>query len=91
MGGRGGTGGSIGAGEAGRGRNMSIARFLSQQDIDSYMRKLRDQSSKNRKAAENKAFSNAFVTAQKSGALEVTVNGKKYRRANKRSGTWRPV
>lgn len=33
MGGRGGTGGSIGAGEAGRGRNMSIARFLSQQDI----------------------------------------------------------
>jgi hypothetical protein len=59
--------------------------------MDSYMRKLRDQSSKNRKAAENKAFSNAFVTAQKSGALEVTVNGKKYRRANKRSGTWRPV
>ena len=44
-----------------------------------------------RKAAENKAFSNAFVAAQKSGALEVTVNGKKYRRANKRSGTWRPV
>ena len=60
-------------------------------EMDSYMRKLRDQSSKNRKAAENKAFSNAFVTAQKSGALEVTVNGKKYRRANKRSGTWRPV
>lgn len=60
-------------------------------EMDSYMRRLRDQSSKNRKAAENKAFSNAFVTAQKSGALEVTVNGKKYRRANKRSGTWRPV
>lgn len=179
MGGRGGAGGGIGAGEPGRGRGMSLARFLSQQDIDranaasvtdmgdiirrtfernvakinglemsdaekknavkqmatlattalktaagavnpyasgparlttaqktgsaadraarargemdSYMRKLRDQSSKNRKAAENKAFSNAFVTAQKSGALEVMVNGKKYRRANKRSGTWRPV
>ena len=179
MGGRGGAGRGIGAGEPGRGRGMSLARFLSQQDIDranaasvtdmgdiirrtfernvaeinglemsdaekkdavkqmatlattalktaagavnpyasgparlttaqktgsaadraarargemdSYMRKLRDQSSKNRKAAENKAFSNAFVTAQKSGALEVTVNGKKYRRANKRSGTWRPV
>ena len=179
MGGRGGAGGGIGAGEPGRGRGMSLARFLSQQDIDranaasvtdmgdiirrtfernvaeingfemsdaekkdavkqmatlattalktaagavnpyasgparlttaqktgsaadraarargemdSYMRKLRDQSSKNRKAAENKAFSNAFVTAQKSGALEVTVNGKKYRRTNKRSGTWRPV
>lgn len=60
-------------------------------EMDSYMRRLRDQSSKNRKAADNKAFSNAFVTAQKSGALEVTVNGKKYRRANKRSGTWRPV
>ena len=179
MGGRGGAGGGIGAVESGRGRGMSLARFLSQQDIDranaasvtdigdiirrtfernaaeinglelpdaekkdavkqmatlattalktaagavnpyasgparlttaqktgsaadraarargemdSYMRKLRDQSSKNRKAAENKAFSNAFVTAQKSGALEVTVNGKKYRRSNKRSGTWRPV
>ena len=73
-------------------------------EMDSYIRRLRDQSSKNkkerlkremiaeaRKAAENKAFSNAFVAAQKSGALEVTVNGKKYRRANKRSGTWRPV
>lgn len=60
-------------------------------EMDSYMQRLRDQSSKNRKAAENKAFSNAFVTAQKSGALEVTVNGKRYRRANKRSGTWRPV
>lgn len=60
-------------------------------EMDSYMKTLRDQSSKNRKAAENKAFSNAFVQAQKSGALEVTVNGKKYRRANKRSGTWRPV
>lgn len=58
---------------------------------DSYMRKLRDQSNKTRKAAESKAFSNAFVSAQKSGALEVTVNGKTYRRANKRSGTWRPV
>ena len=34
-------------------------------EMDSYMRKLRDQSSKNRKAAENKAFTNAFVTAQK--------------------------
>lgn len=60
-------------------------------EMDSYMRKLRDQSNKNRKAAENKTFSNAFVSAQKSGALEVTVNGKTYRRANKRSGTWRPV
>ena len=60
-------------------------------EMDSYMRKLREQSSKNRKAAENKSFSNAFVSAQKSGALEVTVNGKTYRRANKRSGTWRPV
>ncbi len=60
-------------------------------EMDSYMRKLRDQSNKNRKAAENKSFSNAFVSAQKSGALEVTVNGKTYRRANKRSGTWRPV
>ena len=60
-------------------------------EMDSYIRRLRDQSSKNKKAAENKAFSNAFVAAQKSGALEVTVNGKKYRRANKRSGTWRPV
>ena len=178
MGGRGATG-TIGTGDAGRGRGMSIARFLSQQDIDranaasvtdmgdiikrtfdrnakeinslylsdeekkeaiqqmanlattalktaasavnpyasgparlttaqkagsaadraarargemeGYMRKLRDQSSANIKAAENKAFSNAFVSAQKSGALEVTVNGKKYRRANKRSGTWRPA
>lgn len=60
-------------------------------EMDSYMRKLRDQSNKTRKAAENKSFSNAFVSAQKSGALEVTVNGKTYRRANKRSGTWRPV
>ena len=60
-------------------------------EMDSYMRKLRDQSNKTRKAAESKAFSNAFVSAQKSGALEVTVNGKTYRRANKRSGTWRPV
>lgn len=42
-------------------------------------------------AGENKAFSNAFVSAQKSGALEVTVNGKTYRRANRRSSTWRPV
>lgn len=179
MGGRGGPGGSGSVGDVGHGRNMSLARFLSQQDIeranaasvtdmgdiirrtfernvaeidkltmsdaeksdaikqmaelattalktaagavnpyasgparlttaqktgsaadraarargemDSYMRRLRDQSVKNSKAAENKAFSNAFVAAQKSGALEVTVNGKKYRRANKRSGTWRPV
>lgn len=60
-------------------------------EMEGYMRKLRDQSSANIKAAENKAFSNAFVSAQKSGALEVTVNGKKYRRANKRSRTWRPV
>lgn len=60
-------------------------------EMDSYMRRLRDQSSKNRKSAENKALFNAFVTAKKSGALEVTVNGKRYRRANKRSGTWRPV
>ena len=60
-------------------------------EMDSYMRKLRDQSNETRKAAESKAFSNAFVSAQKSGALEVTVNGKTYRRANKRSGTWRPV
>lgn len=60
-------------------------------EMDSYMRKLRDQSNKTRKAAENKTFSNAFVSAQKTGALEVTVNGKTYRRANKRSGTWRPV
>lgn len=60
-------------------------------EMEGYMRKLRDQSSANIKSAENKAFSNAFVSAQKSGALEVTVNGKKYRRANKRSGTWKPV
>lgn len=60
-------------------------------EMDGYMRKLRDQSSANRKAAEKKAFSNAFVSAAKSGALEVTVDGKKYRRANKRSNTWRPV
>ena len=60
-------------------------------EMEDYMRKLRDQSRANIKAAENKAFSNAFVSAQKSGALEVTVNGKKYRRANKRSGTWKPV
>lgn len=59
--------------------------------MDSYMRKLRDQSNKNKKAEENKALSNALVSAQKSGALEVTVNGKKCRRANRRSGTWRPV
>lgn len=179
MGGRGGSSGSIGAGDGVRGRGMSLARFLSRQDInranaasvtdmgdiikrtfernaneingldlsdsekkdavrqmadlattalktaagavnpyasgparlttaqktgsaadraasargamDSYMRKLRDQSSANRKAAEKKAFSNAFVSAQKSGALEITVNGKTYRRANKRSSTWRPV
>lgn len=45
------------------------------------MRKLRDQSSANRKAAEKKRFSNAFVSAARSGALEVTVDGKKYRRA----------
>lgn len=179
MGGRGGAGGGLDTGEAGRGRGLSLSRFLAQQDIaranaasvtdmgdiikrtfernaaeinglnlsdaekkdavkqmaalattalktaagavnpyasgparlttaqktgsaadraarargemDSYMRKLRDQSNKTRKAAENKSFSNAFVSAQKSGALEVTVNGKTYRRANKRSGTWRPV
>lgn len=60
-------------------------------EMDSYMRKLRDQSNKNKKAEENKALSNALVSAQKSGALEVTVNGKKYRRANRRSSTWRPV
>lgn len=29
MGGRGGTSGGIGAGESGRGRGMSLARFLS--------------------------------------------------------------
>lgn len=34
MGGRGGAGGSIGAGETGRGRGMSLARFLSQQDVN---------------------------------------------------------
>lgn len=34
MGGRGGAGGGIGAGEFGRGRGMSLARFLSQQDIN---------------------------------------------------------
>lgn len=60
-------------------------------EMDSYMQKLRDKSTANRKAAEKKAFSDAFVSAQKSGTLEVTVNGKKYRRANRRSGTWRPV
>lgn len=59
--------------------------------MDSYMRKLRNQPNKNRKVEENKAFSNALVSAQKSGALEVTVNGKKCRRANRRSGTWRSV
>ena len=59
--------------------------------MDNYMRQLRDKSNANIKAAEKKAFTNAFAAAQKSGALEVTVNGKKYRRANKRSGTWRPV
>lgn len=58
-------------------------------EMDGYMRKLRDQSNANRKAAERKAFSNAFVSAAKSGALEITVNGKKYRRANRRSNTWR--
>lgn len=34
MGGRGGAGGGIGAGETGRGRGMSLARFLSQQDVN---------------------------------------------------------
>lgn len=34
MGGRGGAGGSIGAVETGRGRGMSLAKFLSQQDIN---------------------------------------------------------
>lgn len=34
MGGRGGAGNGIGAGEPGRGRGMSLARFLSQQDIN---------------------------------------------------------
>ena len=38
MGGRGGAGGGIGAGEFGRGRGMSLARFLSQQDILSLLR-----------------------------------------------------
>lgn len=60
-------------------------------EMDSFMSKLRDKSSANKKAEEKKAFANAFAAAQKSGALEVTVNGKTYRRANKRSGTWRPV
>ena len=60
-------------------------------EMDSFMQSVRSKSSKNKKAAENKAFSNAFVSAQKSGALEVTVNGKTYRRANRRSSTWRPV
>lgn len=59
--------------------------------MDNYMRQLRDKSNANIKAAEKKAFTNSFAAAQKSGALEVTVNGKKYRRANKRSNTWRPV
>lgn len=57
-------------------------------EMDSYMRKLRDKSNANKKAEEKKAFTNSFAAAQKSGALEVTVNGKKYRRANRRSNTW---
>ena len=60
-------------------------------EMDSFMQTMRNKSNKNKKAAENKALSNAFVSAQKSGALEVTVNGKTYRRANRRSSTWRPV
>lgn len=60
-------------------------------EMAEYMRNLRDRSSANRRVSEKKAFSTAFVSAVKSGALEITVNGEKYRRANKRSGTWRKV
>ena len=65
-------------------------------EMDSFMQSVRSKSSKNKNAAWEfikwwVSFSNAFVSAQKSGALEVTVNGKTYRRANRRSSTWRPV
>lgn len=58
-------------------------------EMDWYMNELRDLSRSKHKDAESRALSNAFASATKQGAVEVTVNGTRYRRANKRSKTWR--
>lgn len=57
--------------------------------VDSYMSGLRETSNRNKKATEAKTLTSALTSATSSGSLEVTVNGKTYYRANRRSKTWR--
>ena len=57
--------------------------------VDSYMSTLRETSSRNKRAAETKSLASALTSATSAGSLEVTVNGKTYYRANRRSKTWR--
>lgn len=59
--------------------------------VDSYMQKLRQESAQNKRGAENRSLAAALGDATKRGELEVSVNGKTYRRKRKNSNTWRPV
>lgn len=57
--------------------------------IDSNMKTLRNTSSKNRRAQENRSLSDALSGAISRGDLSVTFNGKEYYRTRKNSNTWR--
>lgn len=60
-------------------------------NVDGYMQKIRQESASNTRSSESRSLASALGDAQKRGALEVTVNGRTYRRTRKNSSTWRPV
>ena len=55
------------------------------------MESLRKADSAKKKATSAKSFNDAFMAAYKSGVLEFTYNGEKYRRKNARSKTFTKV
>ena len=71
-------------------RNVESAASA-RQKTNNYMESLRKADSAKKKAASAKSFNDAFMAAYKSGVLEFTYNGEKYRRKNARSKTFTKV
>ena len=55
---------------------------------ESYMKELKRKSDKVKTAREKKQVTDAIMAATERGETSVTINGKKYVRKSKRSGTW---
>ncbi|MBQ5316998.1 MAG: hypothetical protein J6I96_05535 [Oscillospiraceae bacterium] len=78
---------------AGPARGTNTKKYLEKAtDIssmrESYMKELKRKSDKAKQTKEEKEVTNAIMAATERGETSITINGKKYVRKNKRSGTW---